>query len=172
MTSHSTQILTNKVKLDNKLEPHISIEDKISRIFKNSKIYALSFNYDDAAGSKKTVLEDTNCTNGFAAAVFHAYNYHKHLRLSPDDIWLTVAQGVSHHINKYSEKFRDRFVKHKGKKEINIFVGDILSGTTLEGDWKEAVNRLVMKTDEYVENIELKELLECDFSTTTSSSLT
>ncbi|CAG8772098.1 11435_t:CDS:2, partial [Cetraspora pellucida] len=88
---------------------------------------------------KKTVLENTNCTNGFAAAIFHAYNYHKHLHLSPDDIWLTVAQGVSHHINKNSEKFRDR---------------------------------LVMKTDEYMEKIELKELLECDFSTTTSSSLT
>ncbi|CAG8810186.1 13826_t:CDS:2, partial [Racocetra persica] len=145
MTSHSTQILTKKVELDNKIEPHISVEDKISRIFKNPKIYALSSNYDDAARSKKITLENTCCTNGFAAAILHAYNHHKHLRLSPDDIWLAVAQGVSNHINNNSEKFRD---------------------------WQEAVNRLVRKTDEHVEKIEFKELLECDFSTTTSSSLT
>ncbi|CAG8758437.1 8328_t:CDS:1, partial [Cetraspora pellucida] len=147
-------------------------EDRISRIFKNPKIYALSFNYDDAANSKRTVLESTNCTNGFATAIFHAYNHHKHLRLRPDDIWLTIAQGVSHHINNNSEKFRDKFVKHEGKKVIDVFVSDILSGISLEGDWQEAVNRLVRKTDEHVEKIELKELLECDFSTTTPSSLT
>ncbi|CAG8755835.1 4464_t:CDS:1, partial [Cetraspora pellucida] len=57
MNSHSTQILTKKVELDNKVEPHIPVEDRISRIFKNPKIYALSFNYDDAANSKRTVLE-------------------------------------------------------------------------------------------------------------------
>ncbi|CAG8675443.1 9779_t:CDS:2, partial [Dentiscutata heterogama] len=40
------------------------------------------------------------------------------------------------------------------------------------GDWPEVVNRLVAETDKYVKKIDLKELLECDFSTTTSSSLT
>ncbi|CAG8706018.1 1742_t:CDS:1, partial [Dentiscutata heterogama] len=43
---------------------------------------------------------------------------------------------------------------------------------TLDGNWPEAVNRLVTKTDERIERIDLKELLECNFSTTTSSSLT
>ncbi|CAG8586472.1 1074_t:CDS:1 [Scutellospora calospora] len=170
MNPHSTQILTKKIEPDNKSEPHISIDEQISRIFNNPKVYAISF--DVAANSKPTVLENIYCTNGFATAILHAYNYHKHLRLSPDDIWLTIAQGVSSHINYNAEKFRHKFVKHEGKKNICIFVGDIISGNTLEGDWQEAVDRLVMKVDENVEKIELKELLECDFSTTTSTSLT
>ncbi|CAG8841876.1 15862_t:CDS:2, partial [Racocetra persica] len=85
-----------------------------------------------------------------------------HLRLSPDDIWLTISQGVRQHINYNSEKFRHKFVRHEGQKEIFILVDDIISPSTLE----------VIKTEENVEKIELKELLECNFSTTTSSSLT
>ncbi|RIB26718.1 hypothetical protein C2G38_1921675, partial [Gigaspora rosea] len=101
--------------------------------------------------------------NGFAAAIIHAYNYHQHLRLSPDDIWLTISQGVSRHINYNAEKFRRNFVKHEGQETISIF------GL---GDWPEAVNSLVGETDKRVEKIDLAQLLECDFSTTTSSSLT
>jgi hypothetical protein len=44
--------------------------------------------------------------HGLAAAIFHAYNNHQHLILTPDDIWLTIAQGVSQHINYNAEKFR------------------------------------------------------------------
>ncbi|CAG8517227.1 14506_t:CDS:1, partial [Dentiscutata heterogama] len=42
----------------------------------------------------------------------------------------------------------------------------------LEGNWPEAINRLVTETDKRVEKIDLTQLLECDFSTTTPSSLT
>ncbi|CAG8646418.1 4614_t:CDS:2 [Funneliformis caledonium] len=31
--------------------------------------------------------------HGMSATILHVYNYHQHLRLSPDDIWLTIAQG-------------------------------------------------------------------------------
>src|SRR5436853_7178683 len=83
---------------------------------------------------------------------------HQHLRLTPDDIWLTIAQGVSHHINYNAEKFRSRFVNHEGKEEIFIFAGDILQmkDSHLEGDWPEVVNRLVVKTDQAVEKIDIR----------------
>ncbi|RIB26887.1 hypothetical protein C2G38_1896745, partial [Gigaspora rosea] len=115
-------------------------------------------------------------SNGFAAAIIHAYNYHQHLRLSPDDIWLTISQGVSRHINYNDGKFRRNFVKHEGQETVSIVGDDILSfnpnENTLEGNWPEAVNRLVRETDKRVEKIDLAQFLECDFSTTTSSSLT
>ncbi|CAG8627436.1 3532_t:CDS:1 [Funneliformis caledonium] len=113
-------------------------------------------------------------SHGLAAAILHAYNNHQHLRLSPDDIWLTIAQGVSHHINYNAEKFRHYFVDHEGKKEISISAGDILveKNSCIEGDWPEAVKRLVVKTDKAVEKIDIKSLLECNFSTTTNNSLT
>ncbi|PKC54827.1 hypothetical protein RhiirA1_309325, partial [Rhizophagus irregularis] len=113
-------------------------------------------------------------SHGLAAAIFHAYSNHQHLLLTPDDIWLTIAQGVSQHINYNAEKFRYRFVNHEGKKEIAIPITGILNsnGSLLEGDFPETIDRLVVKTNEAVEKIDVKSLLECDFSTTTKSSLT
>ncbi|KAF0420791.1 hypothetical protein F8M41_006897 [Gigaspora margarita] len=161
--SRSIQILTNKIELDNKIDPHISIEDHIAKRFRKHKIYAVSTQFDDTT---KTVIERTYCPNGFAAAILHAYNYHKHLHLSPDDVWLTISQGVSEHINRNAEKFRNRFVKHEGQKELIIGVDGLL------GNWPEIVNRIVAAADNNVEKIDLRDLLECNFSTTTPNSLT
>ena len=43
----STQILTKKINLENKLEKHISIKDKISQIFPDTKVHATSVDYDE-----------------------------------------------------------------------------------------------------------------------------
>jgi len=116
----STQILTKKIKLENNLEKHISIKERISRIFPNTIVHATSVDYDETPSSNHSVLERTLTSHGLASAIFHAYNNHQHLRLTPDDIWLTIAQGVSQHINYNAEKFRYSFVNHEGKKEIGI----------------------------------------------------
>jgi hypothetical protein len=171
----STQILTKKVNLENNFNEHISIKDIISKDFPDTNIHAISIDYDDTPSNNQSVLKSTMTSHGLAAAILHAYNNHQHLRLTPDDIWLTIAQGVSHHINYNAEKFRSRFVNHEGKKQIIIFAGDILhdgENSRLEGDWPEAIKRLVVKTDQAVEKIDIKPLLECDFSTTTNTTLT
>ncbi|CAG8528269.1 20428_t:CDS:2 [Dentiscutata erythropus] len=82
----------------------------------------------------KNFIENA-CSNGFAAAILYAYNYHKHL--NPDDVWLAISQGVSYYINYNPEKFRDRFVQHN-----NYGV-----------DWPEVVNRLVTVTDSMSKNL-------------------
>ncbi|RIB10011.1 hypothetical protein C2G38_2207303 [Gigaspora rosea] len=74
--------------------------------------------------------------------------------LGPDDVWLTISQGVSEHINHNAEKFRNRFVKHEGQKELIIGVDGIL------GNWPEIVNRIVAAADNNVEKIDLRDLLE------------
>src|ERR1051325_5076162 len=170
----STQILTKEINLENNFEKHISIKERISQIFPDTTVHAVSVDYDETPSKNQLVLEDTLTSHGLAAAIFHAYNEHQHLRLTPDDIWLTIAQGVSQHINYNAEKFRYSFVNHEGKKKISVWVDDILHHTNsrIEGDWPEAVNRLVVKTDQAVEKIDIKSLLECDFSTTTKNSLT
>ncbi|CAI2187189.1 12307_t:CDS:1, partial [Funneliformis geosporum] len=167
----STRILTKKINLENNLHEHVLIKDRISQLFPDTKVYAISIDYDETPSSKQSLLKYTMTSHGLAAAILHAYNNHQHLRLSPDDIWLTIAQGVSHHINYNAEKFRYYFVNHEGKKEICVYAGDILN-SCFEGDWPEVVNRLVVKTDQAIEKIDLKSLLECDFSTTTKNSLT
>ncbi|CAG8568342.1 15547_t:CDS:2 [Funneliformis mosseae] len=161
------------VNLDNNLHEHVSINDRISEIFPDTNVHAISVDYEETP-SKRSLLKNKMTSHGLAMAILHAYNNHQHLRLSPDDIWLTIAQGVSHHINYNAEKFRYYFVNHEGKKEISISVDDILTHniSRIKGDWPEAVNRLVVKTDQAVEKMDIKSLLECDFSTTTKNSLT
>ncbi|CAG8653772.1 2530_t:CDS:1, partial [Scutellospora calospora] len=172
----STQILTQSIKLDNELKPHIPVKEIIAQRFRNQRIHAISVDYDDSPNPKKTVLKNPVSSNGFVAAIFHAYNHHQHLRLSPDDVWLTIAQGVSRHINYNAEKFRSRFVKHEGQKEIIIFGDDIIYVNSLkntyEGNWPEVLNRFTTEVDKHVEKIDLAQLLVCNFSTTTTNSLT
>jgi hypothetical protein len=139
----STQVLTEKINLENKLHEHTSINDKISRTFPGTKVHAISVDHDETP-IKKSLLKYTRGSHGLAAAILHAYNRHQHLCLTPDDVWLTIAQGVSRHINLNAERFRHYFVDHEGKKEILVAVDDILS-TRLEGDRPEA--RLVVKTN-------------------------
>ncbi|GBB88356.1 hypothetical protein RclHR1_14910004 [Rhizophagus clarus] len=170
----STQILTKKVNIENKLEQHVLIKDKITKIYHDTTVHAISTDYDNLSSNEQLVLKSTVAFHGFAAAIFHAYNNHQHLRLTPDDIWLTIAQGVSQHINYNAEKFRYQFVNHEGKKAMKVFVNDILyhENPHIKGNWPEAINRLVVVTDKAVEKIDIKSLLECNFSTTTNNSLT
>ncbi len=109
----STQILTKEINLKNNIEEHIPIKDRISQIFPDTNVHAISVDYDETPSNKQSVLKQTMTSHGLATAILHAYNHHQHLRLTPDDIWLTIAQGVSRHINYNAEKFRSRFVKKK-----------------------------------------------------------
>src|SRR6266542_6773522 len=123
----STHILTKEIELKNNFDEHISIKDRISKIFRDTKVHTISVDHDETPLSKKSLLKYPMTSHGLAAAILHAYNNHQHLRLSPDDVWLTIAQGVSHHINFNPEKFRHYFVNHQGKKELIVFAGDILN---------------------------------------------
>lgn len=57
--------------------------------------------------------------NLFAKAVHSAFFDHHPLILSPDIIWLTIAQGLAHHIDQNAETLRDKFVYHEGKKDLS-----------------------------------------------------
>lgn len=75
------------------------------------------------------------------ACVHTAFSQHRPLILSPDIIWLTIVQGFAQHINNNAEKLRDKFVSHKGKKQIIIIVQDIYAASP-ESAWDIAVEKL------------------------------
>ncbi|GES76380.1 DUF4419 domain-containing protein [Rhizophagus clarus] len=58
--------------------------------------------------------------------------------------------------------------------KVSIFVNDILhhENSHIKGNLPEAVNRLDVATDEAVEKIDIKSLLECNFFTITNNSRT
>jgi Domain of unknown function (DUF4419) len=70
------------------------------------------------------------------AAAHLAYQHHFPLVLSPDVLWLTVAQGLANHVNNHAEEMRSRFVSHEGKKLIQVRRDDFVKGSP-ENPWPE-----------------------------------
>src|ERR1700683_3390361 len=94
-------------------------------------------------------------------AVHVAFSEHRPLTLSPDSIWLAIAQGFGHHVTENSEALRDRLVRHQGKRQLVTTVED-LSLSSFEG----AIAGFSSQIREASDPV-LHETLVCDFSTTT-----
>ncbi len=94
-------------------------------------------------------------------AVHVAFSQHRPLTLSPDDIWLVIAQGFGHHVAENAKTLRRRLVRHQGRCELSANVDD-LSLASFELAIASFSSRIRAATDPV-----LHETLVCDFSTTT-----
>lgn len=97
-----------------------------------------------------------------AAAVHFAFTQHRPLILSPDVIWLTIAQGFAQHVNANAETLRKRFVRHQGVQTLTCPV----LGLETHEDWAAAIDGLCELVASEVEP-GVADLVRCDFSTTT-----
>lgn len=74
--------------------------------------------------------------NGFFEAVHRAYAQHRRLVITPDMVWLTIAQGFARHISINSESMRKHFVRHEGKKPLVVdMTGRVRLGSD-NSDWE------------------------------------
>ncbi|CAG8529818.1 22217_t:CDS:1 [Gigaspora margarita] len=172
-SSRSTQKITDKVEPQNIQLEHNDIKEYFNQW--SVKLHAVSIDYAENLKSNSTlIIKEQASPHGLASAIIHAYTLHQHLRLSPDDIWLTIVQGVSTHINKNAEHFRSLFVDHRGKKDVDVDARDIIGyvNGNIFGDWPQVITRFSDTIDKQVKKEGLKQLFECDFSTTSNSSLT
>ncbi|MBC8138122.1 MAG: DUF4419 domain-containing protein, partial [Fibrella sp.] len=85
--------------------------------------------------TKPLVSPGTEPAHTFLYAVNLAYDEHRPLVLSPDMIWLLIAQGVAQHINANSESLRERFVAHTGKAKITVRRDEFVRGFA-GNDWE------------------------------------
>jgi len=98
------------------------------------------------------------------AAAHLAYQHHFPLVLSPDVIWLTIAQGLANHINNNAEQLRPQFVSHRDKVTIQVRRDDFVKGSP-ENPWAEVWPAF----SDQIKNIigpETHALIVSDFSTT------
>lgn len=58
--------------------------------------------------------------NALISALDLCWNNHYPLILTPDVIWLCIAQGFAKHVNANAEKLRDKLVEHEGKKTLTV----------------------------------------------------
>lgn len=102
--------------------------------------------------------------NQLIAAVHLAHAKHYPLVLSPDMIWLTVAQGFARHVNANAEKLRKRFVAHEGKVTLEVRDDSLARGSP-ENDWTRSFGEFSSQIRGHIGEA-THSMLVSDFSTT------
>ncbi len=97
------------------------------------------------------------------AAVHVAFAEHRPLVLSPDAIWLTIAQGVALHVRLNAERLRSRLVQHQGVKKLTVALDHVPRGAE---DWAHVAGAFRSALAQLV-GAGRARLLGCAFSTTT-----
>ncbi|RVD85536.1 uncharacterized protein DFL_003856 [Arthrobotrys flagrans] len=59
-------------------------------------------------------------SSSFVYAAMRAYNYHHHLVIRPDDVWITILTQFSIYVNEHAEELRSQFVTHEGKEKLVV----------------------------------------------------
>ena len=130
-TIHHTQKITsitfpvNEVEVCKKSLPLSPLKKVIRQITKNDKI---------EASSKATKSLVKSRFHGFMEALHYSYANHYPLTLSPDMIWLLIAQGFATHVNENSELLRTHFVNFEGKKLIKVYRDEFSMGSD-QNNW-------------------------------------
>ena len=102
-------------------------------------------------------------SHSFISGMREAYWHHRPITLSPDMIWVLIAQGFSHHVNANAEALRDRMVDFEGKKELTC-ICDVESIEQI--DWEKTVDSFSIKIAENTKG-DIAEIIKADFSATT-----
>jgi len=100
--------------------------------------------------------------NALVHAAESAFNEHYPLVLTPDAVWLCLAQGFAHHVALHAETLRRRLVRHQGKIKLVIERGDFLLGRP--NPWPEVFAEFSEQIAAHVGK--LRDLVVADFTTT------
>jgi hypothetical protein len=96
------------------------------------------------------------------SAVGRAFAEHRPLVLSPDAVWLTIAQGVAQHVRLHAEELRPRLVSHPGRKRLTATLDGPMPAEA--GSWARAVEMFAKLLAAEARDAGA---FECDFSTST-----
>ncbi|MEL6177379.1 MAG: DUF4419 domain-containing protein [Myxococcota bacterium] len=101
--------------------------------------------------------------HGLLMAANLAYAHHLPLTLSPDHIWLCIAQAAARHILLHADEARERWVRHSGKVALVVDRHTFVRGSA-DNDWQGVVEEFSEKLHSHLGR--RHGLLVCDFSTT------
>lgn len=106
--------------------------------------------------------------SSFYLGMYFAYAEHRPFTLSPDMIWLLIAQGFAHHVNANAEELRKLFVDFDGQTTLTVKNDRIQLGDP-NSPWAEAFDDFSKQIAGHTGK-ELTAAMTADFSTTTSIS--
>lgn len=111
--------------------------------------------------SSEVVLAAGAAIHGLVNAVYFAFSEHRPLVLTPDALWITIAQGLAHHLTNHAEALRSNVVRHKGKITLEAATMELQEPQ----HWASIVQQWSDGISQHVRN-DLYQLMICDFSTT------
>ena len=91
-----------------------------------------------------------------------AFNDHRHMVISPDDVWNAIERGLAIHITENAEELRSKFVNFSGKRTIDIRRDEFVRGK--ENRWEGCFDEFSEKIGDYIGKS--KDLVLGKFSTT------
>ena len=101
-------------------------------------------------------------SHSFFYGMYEAYANHRPFVLSPDMVWMLIAQGFSHHINANPEKYRDKLVDFSDKLSLVVESEKPLDSA----QWDVLIPRFAEEIRENTKGT-IVETMIADFSTTT-----
>lgn len=101
--------------------------------------------------------------NPFVDTAMLAYDLHLPIVISPDDVWLCLANGLAAHINQNAEELRSQFVDFEGKKYIEIQRNGFVKGSSTN-DWQGCFVEFSEQIATFIG--EKRDLIVSNFSTT------
>ena len=104
-------------------------------------------------------------THGLFEALRIAFGDHYPLILNPDDIWLTITQGLATHITKNAEQLRAKFVKHSGQKQLLVRRDSFTRGNP-QNPWEGVFGEFSAQIQDDI-GTDNHRMIVADFSTTT-----
>ncbi|KAM9970372.1 hypothetical protein ACTFIR_002228 [Dictyostelium discoideum] len=152
----------SKKKVDMKLKEFKNgkkkfVKDKIEK----QKVLASSI-----VENVKTIL---GSSNSFIYSAWDSYNFHHHLEIKPDNIWMAIISQFSFYLNKNFQELQDKFVdfhqNHNEKKELKVFTDYPI----LEAPFDKLVKDMVEQIGNNIKDPSIKDWIIADFSTTTPS---
>ncbi|WP_299680364.1 DUF4419 domain-containing protein [uncultured Dokdonia sp.] len=105
--------------------------------------------------------------NHFLLMLQFAFNQHKPISITPDDIWLLICQGFAEHIKLYSEDFKDMLGVNE-KQTIQVRRDDFVIGG--DNPWEEVFPEFTKKIAQILQDDVYHNVI-LEFSTSTKKEI-
>jgi hypothetical protein len=154
-TVSQIRFCVDDVEIAKKLLP---VKDALPQLEEKLGRNIITFSHDKSL----ELIVDAN-VHPLVNAVHAAFGDHRPLVLTPDIIWITIAQGFAQHVNNNAEKLRSHFVQHEGKQTLAVEIIEIPKSAQR---WSDLIQEWTLQICDRV-GADVHRLLECTFSTTT-----
>jgi len=137
--------------------------------FESHLIIEQNMNHPVLVSSSPNQLIIPSGTSSFLQTVHLAYAQHHDLVLSPDDIWIQIALGVSIHVNQNFGTLQPKVTRSAKKEVLNIRMDEL--ATKDPNHWQQLVDTFALLAEQKIQPAFYKTMLP-DFSTSTPETRT